>query len=133
MIASDDGVNSAAAAPWNARATINVSIVGADRAGDREDAEAGETDREDAPLSVDVAQRAADEDEGAEREKIGIGDPLLGRQTTAQVTLDSRQSDIDDRAIDRRDRGAEDRRQQGQPLTTTDHRHQTTARHGLSA
>ena len=29
MIASDDGVTSAAAAPWNARATIRASIVGA--------------------------------------------------------------------------------------------------------
>ena len=45
----------------------------------------GDADGEDPPLAVEVAERAADEDQRAEREQIGVGDPLLAGQAAAEV------------------------------------------------
>ena len=56
MIASDDGVTSAAAAPWRARAAISVSIVGATAQATEKTPKPASPMREDAPLTVDVAE-----------------------------------------------------------------------------
>ena len=69
-------------------------------ADDAHDAEARDADGEDPPLAVEVAERAADEDERAEREQIGVGDPLLAGQAAAEVALDGRQGDVDRRRVE---------------------------------
>ena len=69
MIASELGVSSAPATPCSARAAISVSIVGASAQSDERTPKPRDAEREDAPLAVDVPQRAADQDQRAEREQ----------------------------------------------------------------
>ena len=76
------------------------------RADHAHDAEAGHADGEDPPLAVEVAERAADEDQRAEREQVGVGDPLLAREAAAEVALDGRQRDVDRGRVERRDERA---------------------------
>ena len=82
------------------------------RAEQRRDAEARHAEREHAPLAVDVGERAGHEDQRAEREQVGVGDPLLAREAAAELVRDRRQRDVDHGRVDRHDRGAEDRRDQ---------------------
>ena len=63
MIASELGVTRAPAAPCSARAAIRKLDGRRDRAGQREHAERRDADGEDPPLAVDVAERAADQDQ----------------------------------------------------------------------
>ncbi len=92
-----------------------------DRRGSRtqqgEQAERGDARREDATLAVDVAERAADQDQRPQREQIGVRHPLLRREAAAEVALDRGQGDVDDRAVDRGHRRSEDRGEQRQPLS----------------
>ena len=63
---------------------------GRDRAQQRGGAEPGDPQREHSPLPEHVAQRAADQQEGAERDEVGVGGPLLAGQPAAEVFLDRR-------------------------------------------
>src|SRR5207247_3843591 len=72
--------------------------------------------REHAPLAVDVAQRAADQDQRAQRQEIGVRHPLLSRQAAAEVALDRRQRHVHDRPVDRGDAGTENRGEEREPL-----------------
>ena len=121
ITASALGVSSAPKTPCSARPATSTSIDGRQRADDADDAEAGDAEREDPPLAVEVAERAADEDERAEREQVGVGDPLLAGQAAAEVALDGRQRDVDHRRVERRDERAEDRGQQRQALAAVGH------------
>ena len=96
------------------------------RADDADDAEAGHAEREDPPLAVEVAERAADEDERAEREQIGVGDPLLPGEAAAEVALDGRQRDVDGGRVERRDERAEDRGEEREALAAIGHEHHAT-------
>ena len=58
-----------------------------ERAQHRHDAEPAHAQREDPPLAVQVAQRAGDEDQGAERQQVGVRHPLLARQPAAKLTF----------------------------------------------
>ena len=124
MIASELGVSSAPAAPCSARAAISVSTVGATRTREREHAERADADHEHAPLAVDVPERPADQDQRAERQHVGVRDPLLRLQPAAEVVLDRGQRDVDDRPVDRGDARAEDR---------GDEREALASRHALTA
>jgi hypothetical protein len=55
-----------------------------------------------------VAERAADEDQRAESEEVGVDDPLLQREAAAEVALDRGQRDVDDRGVEERDERPED-------------------------
>ena len=63
---------------------------------------------EDPLLAEEVAERAADEDQRAEREQVRVDDPLLEREPAAEVVLDRGQRDVDDGRVDEHDRRAED-------------------------
>ena len=69
---------------------------------------ADDPDQEQAPRAEEVAERAADEQQRAERQQVGVDDPLLQREATAEVALDRRQRDVDDRRVDEDDHRAED-------------------------
>src|SRR5262249_52783357 len=56
-----------------------------ERADEGKDTEGRDPDAEDAPLTVDVAERAPDQDERAERKQVGVRDPLLGGEPAAQI------------------------------------------------
>src|SRR5438552_13121429 len=53
--------------------------------------EPGHPDREHAALAEHVPQGAADQDQRAQRQEIGIRNPLLAREPAAQVSADRRQ------------------------------------------
>ena len=89
MIASDAGVSSAPETPCSARASDQQLDGRRERAQQRRDAEARDAEREDAPLAVDVGERAGDEDQRGEREQVGVGDPLLAGQPAAEVVARS--------------------------------------------
>jgi hypothetical protein len=90
--------------------------VGRERAEDGGDAERRDTEREHPHLAEDVAERASDEDQRAQRQQVGIDDPLLCRQPAAEVPLNGRQGDVDDRHVDGGDRRAENRGNQRESL-----------------
>src|SRR5581483_4965953 len=92
------------------------------RAEDRDGAEARDADREHAELDEDLAERAADEDQGAEREEVRVDDPLLRREPAAEVVLDVRQRDVDHRTVDERHRRAQDARDE-RPAREVRHLH----------
>ena len=62
-----------------------------------------DADREHAPLAVQVAERAADQDQRAEREQVGVGDPLLTGEPAAEVGADGRQRDVHGGRVEPRD------------------------------
>jgi hypothetical protein len=85
-----------------------------ERAEQRRGAEADDPDRKDPPLAVEVTERPADQDQRAEREQVRVHDPLLARETAAEIRFDRRQRDVHHRRIEQRDPRAEDRRHERQ-------------------
>ena len=65
---------------------VRVRRHGAERGGEPERRHA---DREDAERAEDVAERAADEDQRAQRQEIGVDDPLLRGEPAAEVAAGS--------------------------------------------
>ena len=121
ITASALGVSSAPNTPCSARPATSTSIVGASAQTTRHDAEAADADREHPPLAVEVAERAGDEDQRAERQQVGVGDPLLAGEPAAEVVADRRQRDVDHRRVEARDERAHDRGQQRQALAAIGH------------
>ena len=89
IVASAAGVSSAPATPCSARATISVVPSGA--SAQRSDVTPNATTpiRKTRLLAEEVAERAADEDQRAEREQVGVDDPLLEREAAAEVVAGS--------------------------------------------
>ena len=111
ITASALGVSSAPNTPCSARPATSTSIDGASAQSTRHDAEAADADREDPPLAVEVAERAGDEDQRAERQQVGVGHPLLAGEPAAEVVADRRQRDVDHGRVEARDERAHDRGQ----------------------
>ena len=110
------GASSAPKTPCRTRAATSTSMLGAS-AHSSEATPKPPTPIENTRRSPKhVAERPADEDERAERQQVAVGDPLLAGQPAAEIALDRRQRDVDDRRVEARDEGAHDRRQQHQPL-----------------
>ena len=108
IVASAAGVRSAPATPCRRARDDQRRPVRRGRAEDRGDAERDDADQEDPPLPEEVAERAADEDQRAEREQVGVDDPLLEREPAAEVVLDRGQRDVHDRGVDEHDHRPED-------------------------
>ena len=90
ITASPAGVRSAPATPCRPRARISVVPSGAAAQRTDVDAERDDPDQEQAPRAEQVAERAADEQQRAERQQVGVDDPLLQREPAAEVVLDRR-------------------------------------------
>ena len=85
ITASELGVSSAPAIPCNARNATSNADRWRDRAQQRRGAEAAHAEREHPPLPEDVAQRAAEQDQRAERQQVRVADPLLTGQPPAEA------------------------------------------------
>jgi type IV secretory pathway VirB10-like protein len=96
MIANEFGVSSAPATPE--RSSRDQRFVGRSHGtGQRQNAKGTDTEREHAPPAVDVAERPADQNQRAERQQIRVRDPLLRLQAAAEIVLNRRECDVDDR------------------------------------
>ena len=127
------GVSSAPKTPCRARPATSTSIDGASAQITLTTPKPDDAQREDPPLAVDVAERAADEDERAEREQVGVGDPLLAGQAAAEVALDGRQRDVDRGRVEPRHERPQDRGQQREALATLGHETMLRTREPASA
>src|SRR6185295_2836583 len=70
--------------------------------------EAGDADDEHPPPAVAVAERAAHQQQRGEEERVRLDNPLHLRHRGAELFLQSRQGDVDRRAVDEAHAGAED-------------------------
>ena len=59
-----------------------------------------EPDGEHLPAAVDVAQHARREEEGRQRQRVGVDDPLQVGEVRVQRPLDVGQRDVDDRDVE---------------------------------
>jgi hypothetical protein len=75
-------------------------------------AKRGDAERENAPPAEAVAGRAAEQDQRAEHQHVGIGHPLRALERCGKIGLDRRQRDIDDGGVDERHARSEDSRGQ---------------------
>ena len=116
ITASPAGVRIAPAIPCRPRARISDGAVRRQRAEHRGDAERRDADHEDAPRAEEIAERAADEEQRAERQQVGVDDPLLEREPAAEVALDRGQRDVDDARVDEDDDRPEDAGDQDEPV-----------------
>ncbi len=82
--------------------------VGRDSTGQRRDGEPHDADHEHPPPAEPVAERAAEQDQGGEGQRVGVDGPLQARDPRVQVLTDGGQRDVDDRAVDERHPRAED-------------------------
>ena len=77
--------------------------------------EAHHAEEIDPPASQPVPQCATDQDQRGQAQQVAGGDPLQLRQRGVEVEADLAQRDVDDRAVQHRDPGAERDRGQGDP------------------
>ena len=118
MSASALGVSSAPNAPCSARPATRNSMLGATAHSTETSPKPRDAEREHAPLAEDVAERAADQDQRAERQQVGVRDPLLAGEAAAEVVADRGQRDVDRRRVEARDERSHDRREQRQLLAS---------------
>ena len=76
----------------------------AERRGARED---GEADHPQTPAAEYVGERAAREQQGGERERVGVDHPLQVGEARVQRRLNRRQGDVDDRDVEQQHERAE--------------------------
>ena len=119
ITASALGASSAPKTPCATRPPTITSMLGASAHTSDVAPNPTQPDREDPPLAEDVAQRPADEDQRRERQQVAVGDPLLAREPAAEILLDRRQRDVDDRRVEADHERAHDRGQQAQALRAT--------------
>ena len=90
--------------------------AGSDRAERRGRAEGDQPDHEHPAAAELVAEAAADQEQGDERQRVRLDHPLLAGEADVEAVADRRQGDVDDGAVEEDDRRAEDRRDQRQTL-----------------
>lgn len=82
----------------------------------RRDAEGRDAEHEHAPWPEDAAEGTADVEQRAEREQVGVDDPPLQHEPSAEVVLDRGERHVDDAAADKDDAGAQDAGDQDEPV-----------------
>ena len=108
--ASEPGTRSAPPIPWKVRAAISIP-ADPDRPHHRE-----VRPKPAMPImkirlqAIGIARRAAQQQEGGERQRIGVADPLHLRQGSLQALAHLRDRDGDDGAIGKDHAGGKDRR-----------------------
>ena len=99
MIDSAAGERIAAPSPWTPRATIShASDWG--QAGARGDREHGQPEHENPPAPEQVRRPAAEQQEAAEGQGVGVDDPLQVGLGEVQRGLDRGQRDVHDRGVE---------------------------------
>ena len=96
--------------PCSARAAIRTGAFGRDRADQRRDREPDHAELEDLAPAHPVTERAAEQQERGQRQRVGRDHPLQAGDAGVEVLADMRQRDADHGGIERGDARAEDRR-----------------------
>ena len=99
-MANEPGVSSAAPAPCRARIPIRTAVLGRQRAADGGDGEPQHADHEDPPPAHPIAQRAAQQQQAGQRQRVGVQRPLQAGQAAAQILADPRQRDVHHGAVE---------------------------------
>ena len=110
MIARLCGTSSAAPMPWSVRAAISSAALGATAQSSEATVKATMPDQEDAAAADAVAEPAADQDQRAQHQQIGVGHPLHRDDVGREILLDRRHGDADHGRIDEGHGRGDDRR-----------------------
>ncbi len=68
-----------------------------------------DADHEDPPPAHPVTERAAEQEQPGQGQRVGVQRPLQAGQPTAEILADARQRDVDDRAVELGQPAAQDR------------------------
>ena len=101
------GVSIAAATPCTTRAPTSIADGRRDGARQRGQREAAGAEHEHAPPAEPVTERAAEQDQPGERERVAVEDPLQAGERGVEVVGDPRQGEVDDGAVEHRHARAE--------------------------
>ena len=103
---------------------------GGQAAGERRQREPRHADEED-PLAAEVvAERATEQDQRRQRQRVGVDRPLQIAEPGVEVVPDARQRHVDDRAVDHHDPGAEHGGREHPPARRRAHAQPTRLGHG---
>ena len=103
--------------PWIARAAIsNACVVASPQASDAS-VNSVMPSRKKPPMSVQVAEPAAEQQEAAERQHVRVDDPRERRVGEPEIGLDRRQRDVHDRRVEHDHQDAEAQHDQREPAT----------------
>ena len=102
------GVSSAAPDALDHAGADEPGRPGGEAAAGRGEGEPHDADGEDAPASVAVPERTAQQQEGSEREGVAGDDPLQRTEAAVEAAVDGGEGDADDRRIEKGDPRAED-------------------------
>ena len=94
------GMMNAAPAPMTARAAIEPVDAARVRGRRRGDAEHREPGEQRAPAPVAIAERAGQQQQPGEHERVGVDHPLQLADVRVEVAHQRRQRDVDDRVVD---------------------------------
>ena len=100
MIASAAGEMNAAPSPWSARAPISIPELVERPSSSEAAVKTTRPTEEEALAPEQVAGAAAEQQEAAEDERVGVDDPLEVRLGQAEVFLDRRQRDVHDGRVE---------------------------------
>ena len=100
MIESAAGAISAAPSPCRPRSAISISELTASPASSDAVVKTTRPDEEDALAPDQIARAAAEQQKATEDERVGVDDPLEVRLAQAQIGLDGREGDVDDRRVE---------------------------------
>ena len=88
-----------------------------ERRGGRRDPEDGEPEQQGAPPSEAVAERAREEQQTGEHERVRVDHPLELADVGFEVAYERRQRDVDDRVVDHDDQEADAQHDECEPAT----------------
>ena len=103
--------------PCMARATISGLRVARPQASEAP-REQHDADQEQAPLAVEVAEPAAEQQEAAEGQQVGVDHPDQRRLGEAEVAADRRQGDVHDRRVEHDHQVAQAEDAEGEPAAS---------------
>ena len=103
MIDSAAGETIAAPRPWTARAAISHASDWARPPASEASENSDEPDHEHPPAPHQVGEAAAEQQEAAEGERVGVDDPREVVLGEVQGAADRGQRDVDDRGVDHDD------------------------------
>ena len=112
-----------AAEPLHRARDDERALRGREAAGERGDGEERDPDQEQPPVAEQVAEAAAEQEEPAEGQQVGVHDPGERGLVEAEILPDRRQGDVHDRRVEHDHQRAETEDDECVPAFATVHAH----------